>query len=348
MKDNKISIIVPVYNAEKYLEECLDSLIEQTYKNIEIILIDDGSTDKSACICDEYAEKDKRVKILHQKNSGVSVARNKGLDKHTGDYVMFVDSDDWIEPNTCEILINKITAEKKDLLIYNYYLERKNFSEKNSDFMCDNDVNFLQKIQAKLLAPTINIENIKCNGISLACTKIISSKILKKSRFLFEGKKALFEDGLFYYLLFEENINVGIVNEHLYHYRIISTSATHAYNESILYITDTIIDTVESVRKNHKNDSLYEEAFAIRKLHNLLYILNLNINNKKGNLKFFERVKAIKKEAQRKPYKSIYNIIDNKNLNKKLRVYYFLFKHKLYLILLIVNSMETIIKSKRQ
>ena len=123
MKDSKISIIVPVYNAEKYLVECLNSLVEQTYKNIEIILIDDGSIDNSAKICDEYAKKDERIKVVHQKNSGVSVARNNGLDMHTGDYVMFVDSDDWIELNTCEILINNIISNDKDILIYNYYLE---------------------------------------------------------------------------------------------------------------------------------------------------------------------------------------------------------------------------------
>ncbi|HJA50079.1 MAG TPA: glycosyltransferase, partial [Candidatus Fusicatenibacter intestinipullorum] len=92
----KISVIIPVYNVEKYLKRCLDSVINQTYKNLEIILIDDGSTDNSGKICDEYAQKDERIIVIHKENGGVSSARNKGLDICIGDYISFIDSDDWI------------------------------------------------------------------------------------------------------------------------------------------------------------------------------------------------------------------------------------------------------------
>ena len=95
--DSLISIIVPVYNVEQYLSRCVDSLVNQTYHNIEIILVDDGSPDRSGEICDEYAKKDKRVKVIHQSNGGLSDARNTALDIAKGDYLMFVDSDDWIE-----------------------------------------------------------------------------------------------------------------------------------------------------------------------------------------------------------------------------------------------------------
>ena len=89
-----ISVIIPVYNVEKYLHRCLDSVIEQTYKNLEVILIDDGSTDHSGEICDDYAAKDVRIHVIHQENQGVSAARNKGLDNVKGEYITFVDSDD--------------------------------------------------------------------------------------------------------------------------------------------------------------------------------------------------------------------------------------------------------------
>ena len=95
--DSLLSIIVPVYNVEQYLSRCVDSLVNQTYHNIEIILVDDGSPDRSGEICDEYAKKDKRVKVIHQSNGGLSDARNTALDIAKGDYLMFVDSDDWIE-----------------------------------------------------------------------------------------------------------------------------------------------------------------------------------------------------------------------------------------------------------
>ena len=92
-----ISVIVPVYNVEKYLNRCVESIMNQTYKNLQIILIDDGSNDRSGKICDEYAEKDKRIEVIHKENAGVSAARNKGLDKAKGEWITFVDADDWIE-----------------------------------------------------------------------------------------------------------------------------------------------------------------------------------------------------------------------------------------------------------
>lgn len=101
---DKISVVIPVYNVERYIKECLESLLNQTYENLEIICIDDGSTDRSGWICDQYAKKDSRIKIIHQKNSGAGAARNKGIDYASGDYIAFVDSDDYIEKTMYEEL----------------------------------------------------------------------------------------------------------------------------------------------------------------------------------------------------------------------------------------------------
>ena len=117
----KITVIVPVYNVENYLEKCLDSLINQTYKNLEIIVINDGSTDNSGEICQEYAQKDNRIVYIEKENGGQSEARNMGLDRMTGSYVTFVDSDDWIELDYVEILYKKITEYQADIAVGNYY-----------------------------------------------------------------------------------------------------------------------------------------------------------------------------------------------------------------------------------
>ena len=117
MNNDMISIIVPVYNAEKFLTKCLDSIINQTYKNIEIICVDDDSSDKSSKILNEFAEKDKRIKVIHKANEGVSLARNVGLESAKGNYILFVDSDDWIEQSTCEVAINKIIEENADIIM---------------------------------------------------------------------------------------------------------------------------------------------------------------------------------------------------------------------------------------
>lgn len=110
-----ISIIVPVYNVDLFLERCIESIVKQTYKNLEIILIDDGSTDKSALICDNWEKKDQRIKVIHKENGGLSDARNCGMQEMHGEYVLFVDSDDWIEQEMIEILYLKLKEKSADI-----------------------------------------------------------------------------------------------------------------------------------------------------------------------------------------------------------------------------------------
>lgn len=131
MKD-LISVIIPVYNTEKYLHRCIDSVLNQTYQNLEIILVDDGSPDNCPQICDEYAKKDKRVKVIHQENMGQSVARNVALDIITGNYIGFVDSDDWLALDMYEVLLKKIKEAETDLVICGCYVfkNRKQWEKK--------------------------------------------------------------------------------------------------------------------------------------------------------------------------------------------------------------------------
>ena len=125
MKREKISIIVPIYNVEKYLERCVDSLVNQTYENIEIILVDDGSPDYCPQLCDEYAKKDSRIVVIHKKNGGLSDARNYGLCKASGEYILYVDSDDYIELDSCEKLVNGM-ANNVDMVVGAYKELRNN------------------------------------------------------------------------------------------------------------------------------------------------------------------------------------------------------------------------------
>ena len=115
-----VSIIVPVYNAEKYLKRCVDSILVQDYSNIELILMDDGSTDASGTICDDYAKQDGRVRVVHKENTGVSDTRNRALDLAEGVYVQFLDSDDWIEPETLEKTLEAGLREEADLVMFGF------------------------------------------------------------------------------------------------------------------------------------------------------------------------------------------------------------------------------------
>ena len=121
MTNHLISVIVPVYNVEPYLRQCLDSIVNQTYPNIEILIVDDGSPDRCGEICDEYAEKDSRIIVIHQENAGLSAARNAALDIARGEYIMFVDSDDWVEPIFCEKALEMALEYQVEIAIFGYY-----------------------------------------------------------------------------------------------------------------------------------------------------------------------------------------------------------------------------------
>ena len=147
-----ISIIVPVYKVEKYLRRCVVSILEQTYKKFELILVDDGSPDNCPYMCDEFAKQDNRIKVIHKKNGGLSDARNAGLDIAKGDYIGFVDSDDYIAPEMYEILINRIMQDYSDMACCNYYFVNENgtlcSSKKNDLPIRDeliNPYNFLKR-----------------------------------------------------------------------------------------------------------------------------------------------------------------------------------------------------------
>ena len=129
-----ISIIVPIYNSEKYLKKCIDSIINQTKKELEIILINDGSTDNSEKIIKEY--KDKRIKYIKNTNQGIGTTRNQGIKEATGKYLMFIDSDDYIENNACELLYNKAEKDNLDMVVCDFYREKED-GEKKEDKIID-------------------------------------------------------------------------------------------------------------------------------------------------------------------------------------------------------------------
>lgn len=134
----EISIIVPVYRVEKYLDRCVNSILNQTFTDFELILVDDGSPDRCPFMCDEWGKKDHRIKVIHKKNGGLSSARNAGLEIYQGRYVFFVDSDDWIEKNALDILYNIAVSTKADIVVGNhreekeYHIHNERYEKKKS------------------------------------------------------------------------------------------------------------------------------------------------------------------------------------------------------------------------
>ena len=202
--ENKISIIVPIYNAEKTINRCVDSLIGQTYKNIEIILVNDGSKDNSLLKCRQYESVDSRIKVIDKVNGGVSSARNAGLDIAKGDFIMFCDSDDWVEPDWCEQLL---TNYKDGCLVMCGYYYRTN-SDETKKIVCE----------AKEYHKT-DFFKFSHNGVFAPWSKIYSTDIIKKYHIRFQQGISLGEDKLFVWRYYT-HIDNGIlfVDEPLYNY----------------------------------------------------------------------------------------------------------------------------------
>ncbi|MDR2100420.1 MAG: glycosyltransferase, partial [Campylobacteraceae bacterium] len=175
-----VSVIVPIYNVEPYLEKCLNSIINQTYKNLEISLIDDDSPDNSGKICDGYAAKEKRIKVIHKQNRGLSDARNAGLDIAKGEYIAFVDSDDYIAQNTYEDLVGIAQKNTADIVVHAYYI---------TDY---NDVMVSQKESADNLSiDEIRYMILMDKYSNMTCNKFYKAALFKDLRFY---KGVYFED----------------------------------------------------------------------------------------------------------------------------------------------------------
>ena len=189
----KISVIVPIYNAEKkYLTECVDSIIGQDYKNIEVILVDDGSTNSSGEVCDGYADKDERIQVIHQKNQGVSVARNTGIDQATGEWIAFVDVDDWLEKNIFSEVMGQIKEKKTDLVVWNMYMNYSNVEKVAQNyketFYTDSKIE-IEEIRLRLLR-TISIYNNEKNitTINYPFCHLYQKKIIQQWNVRFDSE----------------------------------------------------------------------------------------------------------------------------------------------------------------
>lgn len=211
----KISVIIPIYNTEKYISECLESIINQTYTNLEIILINDGSTDNSLSICNNYAQKDKRIQVISQRNQGLSCARNAGLNISTGDLISFVDSDDKLDLNTyrnnIEYFNQYPTLDFIQIPTIWHWLSPNACSDKTS-FQLINEHNLFEYLFK-------NIINDSC------CTKIFNARIKDWIKF---KKGSYFEDALMLYNIIDKGISKAIISDKgCYYYRYTNGSIIH-------------------------------------------------------------------------------------------------------------------------
>lgn len=210
----KISIIVPVYNVEDYLDRCIQSIVDQTYSNLEIILVDDGSPDRCGQICDEWSHRDSRVKVIHQENAGVSVTRNAGISMAQGEYLYFVDSDDWIAPNLCEKAMEAFSEHDADIVVFGWDQVTETGKSLGSTETLTEGSFSTEEALRELLQGHIN--------------SYLWNKIYKRSVFqdIWLPNRTAFEDMAITYKLFLNASKIYCMEETLYFYYRRSGSAT--------------------------------------------------------------------------------------------------------------------------
>ena len=230
-----ISIIVPVYNNDKYLHNCINSIINQTYRNIEIILIDDGSTDTSLQVCNFYSNKDKRIKVIHKENGGLSEARNYGIKHAKGDYIFFIDSDDIIQNNTIEIMYSVLENKNDCISICN-------FERFNSKYSYSTN-----KIIKKYTSLSYFEEILKINCFTYACGVLIPKSFLNTNFFI---KGRYFEDMSSMYKIFSKSKYIYKFDGEFYKYRTNLNSIVHTMNnkkiEDYIKSTNEMLEFIDS------------------------------------------------------------------------------------------------------
>lgn len=234
-----VSVIIPIYNVEQFLSRCLDSVINQTYKNLEIILVNDGSSDNSLEICEDYAKKDNRIKIVNKNNGGLSSARNAGLDICKGKYISFIDSDDWVSLDYIDILYENIVDNEADISIVDFIT--KTDSNNNSNIENKNQINCY-------LQPEILQKSLFYELPSIACAKLYKSELFKHNRFI-DG--IIFEDEDIMYKLFAASKKVVVSKYIAYFYFQREQSIMAVRRKKTIYLLHQIVGCLYlEIKKN--------------------------------------------------------------------------------------------------
>ena len=288
-QDVLVSIIVPVYNVEEYLGRCVDSILGQTYKNLEVILVDDGATDSSGQICDGYAQRDSRVKVIHKENGGLSSARNAGIDVAAGAFLEFVDSDDWIEPDAVENLLQQALAHQVELVVGGRWDVRAETGEKTQG-LCPvkNEVISGQELVGRIF--------LWDNCDSSACDKLFARRLFRQIRFPL-GKVC--EDVPIMYLIVLDAGRVAMLDRPIYNYfhRRGSITTTKTISEKTFHFSEHTADVLSYIQKNCPEIEPQARYLRIRSLVHALLLADLA--DRESTRPFREKIRSYRRELGR-------------------------------------------------
>ena len=348
----QVSIIVPVYNVENYIERCLNSLVNQTFKDIEIITINDGSTDKSLELLNKYAKEDIRISVIDLGDEGVSYCRNLGIEKANGKYIMFVDSDDWIDSSMVEVMYKKAEENKLDLVMCSYIREFKDHS-KEKIFNLPQEIIYKEdkvknELLRKLVGP-IKEELSNPEMLDALCTvwgKLYRADILKENKIKFVDLKKIgsAEDTLFNIFTFNYLKKVMFLNKSMYHYwRDNPKSVTSQYNPKLKEQRKVFFKYISDFIKENNFEQVFEEALNNRICTSVLGLglIECSKNNKISRINKIKNIKIIINEEY---IRNAYKNLELKYFSIHWRIFYFFIKHKMsicsYLMLCVIEGLR--------
>lgn len=310
----KLSVIIPIYNVEKYLKQCLDSIINQTFQDLEIILVDDGSPDKCGEICDEYTKKDVRIKVIHKENGGLSSARNDAIDIATGEWVAFVDSDDWLE---LDIYAQAVSAGEKydvDILFFNSFRNTGSKETKMQFFKKEffsSDKEYIKLLQAGALCKYV----ASVPGLSFPWNRIIRRKLIAENKIYFAKVRAC-EDLIYSINCLQFASKIAYIEAYGYHYRFNELSISHQYNPNRIAVDKEVIKLIYKLGEDYHADyNFYRalNAFIVQSITNNLVRCFFHKSNKNSFLKKMKYASSVVKEE---PYYTAFEKVDRSLLTE--------------------------------
>lgn len=329
-----VSVVVSIYKVEKYLNRCIDSIINQTYTNLEIILVNDGSPDKCGYICEQYALKDRRIKVVHKENGGLSDARNYGMKYVSGLYTVFIDSDDWLELNMIENMIKLIDEYNADIVQVGFYYAYKDYLLYDDRYYCENDKPVVLD-NYSLMKELVHNEKVK----NFAWGKLYKTDLIKDIPF---KKGVLFEDVFWAHQVMQRVNKYVLSNKPLCYYLQREDSIVATYTTRNLDIIEGLKERHEFIEKYY--NSLSHESYKLILRTSLLHY-NLLLRNKDK-----DKEKIHRKNIQnyiKKNYKKLYKAtLEDGELRLKLKL--FNVYPGLNLLSDIINKILRVIKIKQE
>lgn len=325
----KVSIIVPCWGVEKYLDRCVESLVNQTLKDIEIILVDDESPDRVPQMCDEWAGRDARIKVIHKKNAGLGMACNSGLEVATGEYVAFCDSDDWVELNTYDTLYNRAKEENLDAVFYSFKyvdmngapLSKYSISYHNETLNTTVSIHAMMKGMIASKPCELNERQYQAS----AKTVLYRKKNIDENGIHFVSEREIPSEDLLFNLDFLSNsVAIATIPEKFYNYRINPVSITHSVKKDAYKLSKVLMQKLVSLADEHH---LGEDG--LDRIHRLFIAMNRSLIMRifKSGLSYSEQSYMISKITKDRIWKEIWNSYPVKEMPYKHRIFlWFIYK----------------------